>query len=67
VRTFVLGGSNYSNHAVLACKLQDYRRWRNANARYPDVLAAQHPRTSPHPQRTAAGLGPPQDQSRVTR
>jgi hypothetical protein len=26
---------------VLARKLQDYPRWRNANARHPDVLAAQ--------------------------
>jgi len=26
---------------VLARKLQDYLRWRNANARHPDVLAAQ--------------------------
>ena len=41
VRTFVLGGSDYRNHAVLARKLQDYLRWRNANARHPDVLAAQ--------------------------
>jgi len=41
VRTFVLGGSDYRNHTVLARKLQDYLRWRNANARHPDVLAAQ--------------------------
>jgi hypothetical protein len=26
---------------VLARRLQDYLRWRNANARHPDVLAAQ--------------------------
>ena len=30
VRTFVLGGSDYRNHTVLARKLQDYLRWRNA-------------------------------------
>jgi transposase len=41
LRTFVLGASNHPNHAVLAGKLQAYLRWRNANARHPDVLAAQ--------------------------
>jgi len=41
VRSFVLGDSNYPNHTVLARKLQGYLRWRNVNARHPDVLAAQ--------------------------
>ena len=41
LRTFVMGGSDHPNHVVLARKLQDYLRWRNANARHPDVLAAQ--------------------------
>jgi len=41
VRTFVMGGSDHPSHTVLARKLQDYLRWRNANARHPDVLAAQ--------------------------
>jgi len=41
LRSFVLGSSNHPNHPVLARKLQDYLRWRNANARHPDVLAAQ--------------------------
>jgi transposase len=41
VRTFVMGGSDHRNHTVLARKLHDYLRWRNANARHPDVLAAQ--------------------------
>jgi transposase len=41
VRTFVMGGSDHRNHTVLARKLQDYLRWCNANARHPDVLAAQ--------------------------
>ena len=41
VRTFVMGGSDHPSHAVLARKLQDYLRWRNANARHPDILAAQ--------------------------
>jgi hypothetical protein len=41
LRTFALSGSDHPNHAVLARRLQDYLAWRNANARHPDVLAAQ--------------------------
>jgi transposase len=41
LRTFVMGGSDHPNHTVLARRMQDYLRWRNANARHPDVLAAQ--------------------------
>lgn len=41
LRSFVMGGSDHPNHTVLARKLQSYLRWRNANARHPDVLAAQ--------------------------
>ena len=41
VRTFVMGNPDYPNHTVLARKLQDYLRWRNAHARHPDILAAQ--------------------------
>src|SRR5262249_1216210 len=41
VRTFVMGGSDHPNHTTLARRLQAYLRWRNANARHPDVLAAQ--------------------------
>jgi transposase len=41
IRTFVMGGSDHPSHAVLARRLQEYLRWRNANARHPDVLAAQ--------------------------
>jgi transposase len=41
LRTFTMGASNHPNHPVLAQRLQDYLRWRNANARHPDVLAAQ--------------------------
>jgi transposase len=41
VRTFVMGGSDDPNHAMLARRLQAYLAWRNANARHPDVLAAQ--------------------------
>jgi hypothetical protein len=54
-----MGGSDHPNHAVLARRLQDYLRWRNAHARHPGVLAAQH-RERPHPQRTPATLGPPE-------
>ena len=41
LRTFVMGGSSHPNHTVLARRLQAYLRWRNANARHPEVLAAQ--------------------------
>jgi DDE superfamily endonuclease len=41
LRSFVLGGSDHPNHPVLARKQQAYLRWRNANARHPEVLAAQ--------------------------
>jgi transposase len=41
LRTFTMGGSDHPNHTVLARRLQDYLTWRNANARHPDVLAAQ--------------------------
>jgi transposase len=41
LRTFTISGSNHRNHIVLAKAMQDYLRWRNKNARHPDVLAAQ--------------------------
>jgi hypothetical protein len=41
LRTFVIGSSDFPSHAVLARRLRAYLRWRNANARHPDVLAAQ--------------------------
>jgi transposase len=41
LRAFMMANSNYPNHAVLTRDLQAYLRWRNANARHPDVLAAQ--------------------------
>ena len=41
LRTFVMGGSDHPNHAVLARRFQDYLAWPNANARHPDVHAAQ--------------------------
>ena len=36
-----MANSDYPNHIVLARDLHAYLRWRNANARHPDVLAAQ--------------------------
>ena len=41
LRTFTMASSDHPNHTVLARRLQDYLDWRNANARHPDVLAAQ--------------------------
>ena len=41
LRSFVVAGSNHPNHVALARHLHNYLRWRNANARHPDVLAAQ--------------------------
>jgi transposase len=41
LRSFTMSCSNHPNHIVLARELQAYLRWRNANARHPDVLAAQ--------------------------
>jgi transposase len=41
LRTFVMGNSDHPNHTVLARRLQHYLRWRNTNARHPDVLAEQ--------------------------
>ncbi len=41
LRRFTMANSNYPNHPVLAAELQQYLRWRNANARHPDILATQ--------------------------
>ena len=41
LRTFTMSNSNHPNHPVLARELQAHLRWRNANARHPDILAAQ--------------------------
>jgi hypothetical protein len=41
LRTFTMGASNHPNHWALARRLQAYLRWRNVNARHPDILAAQ--------------------------
>jgi transposase len=41
LRTFTMANSNYPNHTVLTREIHAYLRWRNANNRHPDVLAAQ--------------------------
>jgi hypothetical protein len=41
LRQFTIANSNYPNHTVQTRALHRYLRWRNANARHPDVLAAQ--------------------------
>jgi hypothetical protein len=41
LKMFVVAGSNHPNHTVATRALQAYLRWRNTNARHPDVLAAQ--------------------------
>jgi transposase len=49
LRQFTLANSNHPNHIVQTRALHAYLRWRNANARHPDVLAAQR-NERPHPQ-----------------
>ncbi len=41
LRQFTLANSNHPNHPVQTRALHAYLRWRNANARHPDMLAAQ--------------------------
>ena len=41
LRTFTMANSNYPNHPAMARALHAYLRWRNANNRHPDVIAAQ--------------------------
>lgn len=41
LRTFTMNATSHPNHPALARRLQAYLRWRNQNARHPDVLAAQ--------------------------
>ncbi len=41
MRQFTVANSNHRNHTVQTRALHAYLRWRNANARHPDVLAAQ--------------------------
>lgn len=41
LREFVLNNSNHPNHIVLTRRLHAHLRWRNDNARAPELLAAQ--------------------------
>lgn len=41
LREFVLNNSDHPNHTMLTRRLHAYLRWRNANARDPQLLAAQ--------------------------
>jgi transposase len=41
LRMFTVAGSNRANHPASTNAIHAYLRWRNANARHPDVLAAQ--------------------------
>jgi transposase len=41
LRTFVMGNSDHPGHPALARQLHAYLRWRNTNARHPDILTAQ--------------------------
>jgi transposase len=41
LRMFTMANSDYPNHVVLARDMHAYLRWRNANARHPDVILAQ--------------------------
>ncbi|MDQ0933506.1 IS630 family transposase [Streptomyces turgidiscabies] len=41
LRQFTLANSHHPNHTVQTRELHAYLRWRNANARHPDILAAQ--------------------------
>ena len=41
LREFVLNNSDHPNHTMLTRRLHAYLRWRNANKRSPQLLAAQ--------------------------
>jgi hypothetical protein len=41
LRQFTIANSNHPNHTVQTSALHSYLRWRNANARHRDVLAAE--------------------------
>ena len=66
LREFVLNNSDHLNHTVLTRRIHSYLRWRNANARDPEVLRppAQTPRRDPR--RDTAPLGSSRAPSRLT-
>lgn len=41
LREFVLNNSDHSSHLVVAKRIHAYLTWRNANAKHPDIVAAQ--------------------------
>jgi hypothetical protein len=41
LRQFTLANSQHPNHTIQTRALHRYLDWRNANARHPDILAAQ--------------------------
>lgn len=41
MRQFTVANSNHRNHTAQTQALHAYLRWRNANARHPEVLATQ--------------------------
>jgi hypothetical protein len=61
----MMGDSNHPNRTVLARELHAYLRWRNVNARHPDVLAAQRRERARTPQPTTTTLGPTPTKSSV--
>ena len=44
LRSFALDNSDHPNHTVLTRRLHAYLRWRNANARDPEILALERKR-----------------------
>jgi hypothetical protein len=44
LRSFVLANSDHTNHTVLTRRLHAYLRWRNTNARNPEILALERKR-----------------------
>lgn len=42
LRQFSIANSNHTNHTMQTRALHAHLRWRNANARHRDVLAAEH-------------------------
>ncbi len=62
LRQFAIANSNYPNHTVQTRVLHAYLRWRNANARHRDVLAAERKeraRILPHSRLRSSRGGPP--------
>ena len=62
LREFVLNNSNHPNHVVLTRRLHAHLRWRNANARAPELLAAQRRERA----RVRAEKGPPMGTAHLT-